>query len=62
MDVLRMYIQTRVFNINKEDMVFMSWLFSYGDKYEFKGVGEHYLCIPECILLAAYMDGALKLL
>jgi hypothetical protein len=44
-----MYIQTRVFNIKKEDMVFMSQLFSCGDKYEWKSLVNIYLPLhTEC--------------
>jgi hypothetical protein len=59
MDVLRMYIQTRVYNINQEDMVFMSWLYSYGDKYEWKSLVNIYLPLHTWVFLPVpYVDKA----
>ena len=57
MDVLRMYIQTRVFNINKEDMVFMSRLYSYGDKYEWKSLVNIYFSFAYLSVLTGNICG-----
>ena len=57
MDVLRMYIQTRVYNINKEDMVFMSRLYSYGDKYEWKSLVNIYFSFAYLNVLTGNIYG-----
>ena len=59
MDVLRMYIQTRVYNINKEDVVFVRRLYSYGDNYEWKSLVNIYLPLHIWVfLLVAYVAEA----
>jgi len=57
MDVQRMYIQTRVYNKNKEDMVFMIRLYSYGDKYEWKSLVNIYFSFAYLSVLTGNICG-----